>query len=409
MSYKWIIAVVCGVGISVGLAPVFYNTLPVFTLSIARSTGWGRASIASAISAATLMGALTSPFLGRLIDRFGPRRIIACSAVLFGASLIALGGLPLNYATYIGLAILIGLFGNGVGVWVYLSILPRWFNRNLGLSLGIASAGTGLGQVVTPLLASALISAVGWQHAYVALGLLAIVVALICVSLLRDKPAAMRSNDAEISPVAVVEGMSRGQAMRTPTCWRLIAAVVLITITVAGCMLSMVPFLQDHGLRLQLAVQVAATAGLAGMFGRLLTGFILDHANPSLVSAATFLIAAVSAVLFWADISVELFFVAAALLGVALGAEGDVIAYLTRRAFGTRTYGELYGYVWAAFNVGALLGPLLMGLSYDIFRSYDPALLFMIASALFAALLILPDTAVFKPSHLEAAEPSSFK
>lgn len=389
IPYKWVIVIACTCGTAVGVSPVFFNTLPVFTLAIAQSTGWGRAAIVSAISVATLTAVLTSPLIGKLIDRFGPRRIIGVSCVMFGLSLALLGFFHQHYATYLGLAVVIGFFGNAAGLWVYLSILPRWFDRNLGLSLGVAAAGLGFGQVLTPLFASALVTTVGWEDAYVGLGMLAAFVGLICVSFLRDTPSGSDSREAEIRPETVEDGLTRAEAMRTAAFWRLAACVLLVTMAVAGCLLTMVPFLQDHGLTLQLAARVAATAGLAGMLGRLLTGFMLDHVNASRLAAVMFAVAAGAITLLWASTSTSTYFVAAGLLGLTLGAEGDVIAYLTRRTFGGRAYGELYGYIWAAFNGGVLMGPLLMGLSFDRFKSYSPALFILIGAAALAALLMI--------------------
>ena len=389
IPYKWVVLVACAFGAAVGVSPVFFNTLPVFTLAIAQSTGWGRATIVSAISVATLTAVLTSPIVGRLIDRFGPRRIIGVNCVLFGLSLAALGFFHQTYRTYFVFAVIIGLFGNATGIWVYLSVLPRWFDHNLGLSLGIASAGLAFGQALTPLLASTLMTTIGWEMAYVALGALAVCVALICVVFLRDGPAvATNPTEAEIRPAGTEEGLTRTEAMRTFAFWRLMATVLLATMAVGGCLLTMVPYLQDHGLSLQLAARIAAVAGLAGMAGRVLTGFVLDRLNACRVAAVTFALAALAIFLLWSSTSVSGYFVVSALLGFTLGAEGDVIAYITRRTFGTRAFGELYGCVWAAFNCGVLVGPLLLGVSFDQFQSYDPALFVLIASALTAALLM---------------------
>lgn len=389
MPNKWVILIACTFGTAVTISPIFYNTLPVFTLSIAQGTGWGRAAIVSAISVATLTAVLTSPFTGRLIDRFGPRRILGYGHVLFGLSMAALGFFHQTYAIYILVAVIIGLFGNMASIWVWLSVLPRWFDRNLGLSLGIASTGLAFGQVLTPLLASTLVTDIGWEMAYVALALVATFVALICVMFLRDNPPGGSSKQAGTHSQTVADGLTRAQAMRTPAFWRLVASVLLVTMAVGGCLLTMVPFLQDHGLSLQLAARAAAVAGVAGMVGRLFTGFVLDRVDASLLAAVTFVVAAGAITLLWLNTSASSYFFIAALLGLALGAEGDVVAYITRRTFGARAYGELYGFIWAAFNCGVLLGPLLLGLSYDRFNSYDPALFLLIGSALVAALLMV--------------------
>jgi cyanate permease len=77
----------------------------------------------------------------------------------------------------------------------------------------------------------------------------------------------------------------------------------------------------------------------------------------------------------WAGVSGPLSFVAAALLGVGIGAEGDIMAYLVSRYFGLRAFGEIYAYVLAIYTLGAVVGPLLMGVSFDSTGSYDLVLI----------------------------------
>ena len=354
---------------------------------MARQFGWRRTELASAASAAALASAFATPLFGRLIDAYGPRRIILISAIALAAAMAALSGIPRSYPLYIAAAFVIGVAGAGSTTFAYLSILPAWFDRRLGFALAIATIGFGLGQALGPLYANALIKHLGWRLAYAALGLSVLVVAVPnALLLLKDTPPG-RSRAAHTGGEA--SGRSLPEALRMISFWCLAASVCLITMAVTGCTVHLIPLLTDRGVTATAAASAAALFGVSMLLTRFVSGILLDFVNAKLVGLILFCGVVVGLGLILTGGHGPLTLAGVCLLGAGLGVEADLIPYITRQVFGKRAYGTIYGFLFAAFNIGVVLGPLVMGISFDRFGGYSPGLTLLLALAGLAAGLLV--------------------
>jgi len=155
--------------------------------------------------------------------------------------------------------------------------------------------------------------------------------------------------------------------------------------SVHGCLMHLVPLLTDHGVSPQNAALAASLLGAALLLGRVGAGYLLDRFFASAVALCFFCGATLGFVLLWGGATGELVFAAAFLVGLGMGAEGDIIAYLVSRYFGLRAFGEIYGYAFAAFTLGGVVGPLLMGMGFDATGSYRLVLGVFVVTSLIAA------------------------
>jgi len=388
MPYAAVIVISCAVGLTFSVSPMFFSTIPVFLKPLVGEFGWGRTQVVAGLSIGTLAVALSAPFFGRLIDRFGPRRLILVSTVLLSIAIALMGAIPDSYAAYLAGAAVIGFTGTGTNTFVYLAVLPRWFDGRLGTSLGFAMIGVGLGQAIGPIYANWLISAMGWRGAYAALGLTVLVITVSNASfILRDRPS--RTEDGPRSIVVDAEGMTFAEAARCLVFWRLIAAFCLITVAITGIAAHVVPILTDRGMSPAAAAGTAGLTGVAVLVGRFATGILLDHVSASLLGIVSFLGTAAGILLLRTGLPGWPVVAAVLLCGTALGVEGDLTAYIVRRTFGMKSFGVIYGVLFGAFNLDAVIGPLLMGASFDLTGSYDPGMKALIAPALVSALLMI--------------------
>ena len=254
-----------------------------------------------------------------------------------------------------------------------------------------------MGSAAMPSLAQALISSVGWRSTYVLLGLLAMGITLPVVGLfLTETPqlvgllpdgearAATAAKKFEPEP-----GLSSREARYTATFWVLVSAAFLISASFVGCLINLVPLLTDRGV----SAQSAALATSVGMGGALLaragTGYLLDRFFVAYVAVPFFCGSALGILLLWSGVAGGLAFVAAVLVGLGQGAEFDMLPYAISRYFGLRALGEIYGYTFAAVTLGAAVGPLVMGVSFDATGSYSLALIsFAVASVTAAGLML---------------------
>ncbi|HBO93706.1 MAG TPA: MFS transporter, partial [Gammaproteobacteria bacterium] len=150
--------------------------------------------------------------------------------------------------------------------------------------------------------------------------------------------------------------------------------------TAIGIVVHFVPILKDSGADPLSAAGVASLIGIFSIVGRLGTGFLLDRLPSHLVGAFAFIIPIFACLLLIYDGSNPVSqAVAAAIFGLTLGSEVDVIAYLAAKYFGLKNFGALYGALVMALSLGTAFGPLGAGFIYDQYGSYVP---FLVATAL---------------------------
>ena len=172
LSYDgWGVVAASAVGVYVSFASVFVYTFGVFLKPLTETFGWTRQSASAGFGVAAMCISLASPLLGRLFDRYGPRRVIIPCLAIFGlgfASLAALTGeLWQLYATFA----VLGLVGNGTAQMAYSRAVSTWFDRHRGLALALMMCGGAAGAMTLPPLAQWLIGTLGWRHAAIALGI----------------------------------------------------------------------------------------------------------------------------------------------------------------------------------------------------------------------------------------------
>ena len=391
--YGWWIVLVAAVGLSMGYGPIVTFTFGVFFKPLSQEFGWNRAQVSLAFSLSLLIMSVVFPFVGRLVDRFGARRVIVPSVLLFGLSLISFSLLSAHLWHLYAIYLILGIVGGGTAPVPYSNVIAHWFDKRRGLALGLTMVGLGLSTFIMPFLAQTLIATGGWRRAYLTIGLMVMVVAIPVVALfLKETPHLLGlAPDGETVSRAVTEqasqkeGMSSAEAWRTDTFWIMIGAFFLMSASVHGCLIHLVPLLTDRGISAQGAAFATSLLGGALLLGRVGAGYLLDRFFASAVAVCFFCGATLGFILLWSEVTGILAFAAAFLVGLGMGAEGDIIAYLVSRYFGLRAFGEIYGYAFAAFTLGGVVGPLLMGVGFDSTGSYGLALSVFVMATLIAA------------------------
>ena len=390
----WLIVFGAAMALIVGNGPIGVVAFGVFIKPIEQQMGWDRAQISAAPALAALLSALCVPMVGALMDRFGVKRVLLPAIVAFAVNLAAVA-LTSNYAAFVALVALTGVTGAAQGPIGYQKSIARFFVHNRGLATGLAMSGVGVGAALVPQFAQALITRFGWRAGYLGLAGLLLVIALPAVIWCLREPGAS-SVDRQASAQEAVPGASVGQAFRTRTFWILALAVLGVSAAVNGGVVHTVPLLIDRGFPPERAVGMMGAVGLSTIAGRLLTGFLLDRVSASRLAAVVFLAAAGGLVLLTHPATP---IIGVVCLGFTVGAEINLLGYMVARHFGLRRFGQIYGYLFGAFTIGAGLGPLVMGLAYSRFHSYQRALAGFEVVLILAAVLILFVPREPKPSH----------
>jgi MFS family permease len=388
----WLVVLGSALALMVCNGPMILFPFGVLVGPITAEFGWPRATLASAVLAAHITGGLAMPFVGGLMDRVGVRRIALPAICIFAFTLAGISTLPAVPMFFIAAYALLGLIGAGHSTLIYARAVSTWFDERRGLALGLSLSGVGIGVAVVPEVARILIANYGWRAAYVGLGALLLLVAGPAVACLvrdriREAPPAVPDSKGD----ARAGGTTLLAAVRFFQFWALAIVVFLVAVAVNGTLAHLVPLLNERGVSGKLATQALSGAGLALIFGRAMSGYFLDRFFAPFVSAGFFLIPLCGIVLLGSTDSSTLAMLAAILLGIGIGAEVDIMAFLLGRYFGLSHYGAVYGTLLAIFTFGSGIGPWLIALSFDHFHTYAHALIgcglaLATASALVASL-----------------------
>ena len=395
MFYGWWVVMASVVGMIVSQGPVLVFTFGIFMKPLGAEFGWSRSQVSLGLTIAILTAALCTPWVGRLIDRRGARQVAVPALLLFGGAIMALGLLPANLVVFYLAFCVVGLLSTGGTPTAYAMAVSCWFVRRRGLALGLSMAGIGLGAALLPMLAQHAVAALGWRLAYGVMGLVIVLGALGVRWKLQNRPADLGLYPDNLPPTQGVQGapdkygLSVGQALRSRSFWLIGAAFFLAALAINGCSVHFVPLLTDRGVPPAEAARVASIIGIALIVGRVGAGYLLDYLFAPWVTVFFFMGPVIGILLLYSGASGAGAMLCAALIGLGVGAEVDLIAYLIARYFGLRAFGEIYGYLFGLFCLGTAFGPLLMGIGQAVLGSYDPVLLLFAGCMLLACVLML--------------------
>ena len=385
----WLVVAASSVGLFMHFGSLLVNSFGVFLTTLCDQFGWSRGQVSLAFTLATLTAMLTMPLTGWLTDRFGARRPILVCTTVFGALFAALALLTPHLWHLYALFLLLGLVGPGTSAVPHASLITRWFTGRRGLALGVAMCGTALGGVIWPSATQSLLERFGWRTTYALLGgaVLVIAVPLLFVFLKDSVQAHPASTQSAAANAAT--GLSRKEAIGSGVLWLLLVAYFIVAASIQACMIHLVPMLKDRGMTPASAAFAASLLGVAGMAGRLGTGYLLDLLPAARVPVLAFCFVAAGIFLLFTGATGVSSYLAAMLIGFGYGAESATIPYLVSSYFGMRSFGEIYSYLFITVPLGGALGPALMGVGFDRTGSYRLVLLGCGVATVIAALMML--------------------
>jgi MFS family permease len=371
---------------------VFYS-YGVFFLPVMAEFGWSRTVLSGVALAGGLTYAATVPLVGWLADRYGFRPVMAVAAATLGLGFFLCSLVQSVWQLYLFAGVICGL-GSPIGTVLPLSMVARWFVKRQGLALGIASAGIGAGAATVPLLATGLISALGWRVSYALLGLLIWVTCIpVALMTMRD-PAPGEVRAREGHPAALKDpfgshlaetSFSLSQAVQTSSFWYLFSIFGLSVFCLGLAMTHLVPHARDSGLSAVTAAGLLSAMGTFSIVGRLVSGMISDRIGARLVLAAGVLIQGVMMLWLVKVDSTWAFYLFAAIFGLSYGGNIVLIPKLTSHFFGLGSMGAIFGALSVADGLGFGTGPLMAGYIFDTTGSYQMSF-FIVAGAMAVAL-----------------------
>ncbi|PCE29613.1 MFS transporter [Burkholderia ubonensis] len=388
--YGWYVVAAAFAVTFVGFGSAY--TFSAFVESLQRDFAASRGQISLVFSLAGFLYFGFGVVSGPLADRVGSRRLAVAGMLLTAAGLAAAGAARTLLQVY-------AAYGLGVGLGVGCAYVPavgavqRWFVRRRGFASGLAVAGIGVGTLVMPPLASALIAQVGWRGAYFALAALAVVFGagmslliendprgrgLLPDGAARERAARDRVAHAEAcrpadgAPAASLSaaGATVREAVTSRPFASLYAACLACSFGVFVPFVHLVPYALDHGVKPAAAVLLLGAIGIGSTAGRFFLGGLADRfgRRASLLAMFAGMAAALVA---WAAAGDFAALVAFALVfGVFYGGWVAVLPAVVMDYFGGRNVSGIIGVLYTSVAFGTLIGPAAAGFVYDAGGGY---------------------------------------
>lgn len=379
--------------VTLALAYGVWYAYSVFLVALLREFGWSRSVLAGAFSIFTLVSGGAGLALGALADRFGPRRLILIGGVLLAGSLWADSLITRAWHLYVTFGLLTAVGVATAGWTPAVVMVQRQWKARLGLALGIAGSGVGLGIFLVVPLCQALIDGFGWRWAFRALAILCALWILPATYLaIRDTPPSPREPAARGEAGGPPAGdHSLGLALASPS-FRLIGlAVFLGSICSQTLHVHQAAFLVDHGLPAMTAASVISVVGASSIVGKTGGGWISDYLSRELVYALGMIGMIFGVGVLWLVALAPSAWLAlgyAVLFGIGYSVTAFIVPAMMSDRFRGPHFGSIFGVTQVAGALGSALGAWLAGRIFDATGSYAIAFTLAAAAAAVAALSV---------------------
>jgi MFS family permease len=381
-----------GAFVTFAISAALMHSYSVFLVAFLEEFRWSRAETSLAFSISALVSGASAPFVGALVDRLGPRRL-----VLLGGTVLTLGLLGSGYVH--ALWQIVALYGflmtlgaNCLGLVVFVPVLSRRFVSNRGMAISIVQSANGFARAVSAPLAQLAISAIGWRHAYLAqAALMGVLIWPLAALFRRDEPFS-RAAAASSAPGEGVAGArparrdwTLAEAMATPHFWLLFTVYLCTGLGSFFVSLHQLAFAVDAGFDKLYAATVLGIGAFLSVGGTIVTGTISDYIGrelSALLAYAVSIVGVICALFITGPEHAWLLWLHACFFGLTWGARGPAVTAKTADLFPGPHLGTILGVITVGTGIGSAVGAWAAGWIFDVFGSYRIAFLASIASYL---------------------------
>ncbi|GGB90287.1 MFS transporter [Novosphingobium endophyticum] len=387
----WPLVLAAAIGFS--FHSVVSNAIGLFIEPLNAEFGWSRAEITAGLSLTAFMTVPLAPVVGAAIDRWGARRLALPGLVLTAGAVASFGLASGSVTQWLALWVMYAFISLSVKSTVWTAAVSGTFDAGRSLALGLTLAGTAVAQTIVPPLAQWLIADFGWRQAWYILGFgwgaLAFITSVFFLYGAHERTRE-RAKDPRAKAPPVLYGLDLKEALRDPALLRIALATLITMFLGIAVIVHQVPILTDAGVSRESAALLASLAGIAGIVGKITTGWLMDRFTSGWIGGFTLSAAAIGFLLLLEPFrTTALIVVAMIIIGYSTGANFQITTYLTSRYGGMKSFGKIFGTMSILVTVGAGLGPVVAGAIYDMAGSYTPLLIAGIPGAIISGLLIV--------------------
>jgi MFS family permease len=382
-----------GAFVTFAISAALMHSYAVFLVAFLEEFHWSRAETSLAYSVSAFVSGASAPFVGALVDRLGPRRL-----VLLGGGVLALGLLGSAYVAALWqLIVLYGVLmtvgANCLGLVVFVPMLSRRFVSNRGMVIAIVQSANGFARAVSAPVAQILISTIGWRHAYLAqaalMGALVWPLAALFQRVEAPAPVARPRRSAATAGETVDRPVrpdwTVAEAIATPHFWLLFTVYLCTGLGSFFVSLHQLAFAVDVGFDKLYAASVLGLGALLSVAGVIVTGTLSDYIGRELsavLAYAVSIVGVICALFITGPNNAWLLWIHACFFGLTWGARGPSVTAKTADLFPGPNLGAILGVITVGTGIGSAVGAWGAGWIFDISGSYRFAFVASIISYL---------------------------
>ena len=367
-------------------AAAFRATPSVMIEPLRAEFGWSIGTISAALSVNLALFGITAPFAAALMERFGVRRVVTIALLMVAAGSGLTVFMTASWQLVLLWGVIVGLGTGSMAMALVATVVGRWFVARRGLVSGILTAASATGQLIFLPSIAHIVQSSGWRAASLTISACALAVVPVVLLFLRERPADVGELPYGGTPADVVAPIRTGaarlavgtlfRAARTRTFWLLAGGFFVCGATTTGLVQQhFMPAAHDHGMPVTTAATLLALVGVFDLVGTIGSGWLTDRFDTRILLGAYYGLRGVSLALlvsvFGADLNASILaFVI--FYGLDWVATVPPTLALTREAFGAAAP-VVFGWIFAAHQLGASFAALVAGIARDALGTYDAA------------------------------------
>lgn len=409
-NYGWAIVAVMFLAqmLAVGITSYGFALL---VKPIAAEYGLPRADVNLGLMLLLVGMGLSSPFIGRALDKLPGRIVIAAGALIFG---LGAGAIALTTSLW-GMAaatiLLLAVGAATLGPLAAATLTSRWFDKGRGRALGIVSVATSAGGLVVLPLMAVLVEQFGWRIALGSLGAtVTVLIGALGLLVIREPQAdRVTSRRAQPGDVATMhKHWTSGELLRTRDFWLIIGSVGILFAVDQALLASLIAYGTDRGFSLSAAAMLISAISGSAIVGKLIVGALSDRIDLRWLLLALAVLTEIYLALLLLAPSYTILLAGSLIVGAAVGGTSPLWASFIALRFGLPSYGAVMGLMIPLQMPLVLIALRYIGHTYDVAGSYYPAFVTFAVVVVIAALLILPVRLRARPAGVmsPASQPS---
>jgi MFS family permease len=383
----WYIALFASLasGLTIGTSNYAFG---VFIEPLEDEFGWSRTQINTALTFG-VASALISPLIGRWLDRFGSRPVMVGSLAFVAAGFFIYAGMTTLWQFYAA-SLLLYLGLPGATMIPSGRLISIWFAGTRGRMMGFVTAGNNLGGLTMVRLAAVVVGMSGWRGGYVTFGMVIIVIAVLVLLFVRDSQSDVTAARAKRWAPAVSDddgpgaaiGYSLGDVLRMKSFYFLAVGHAIPSFSYAVVLTQLIPHLESQGISSGAASTGVMLLAVFGIASKIIFGRLSETITARWAMAISLAIQSVGLVLLIVVGGSSAVWIVIAFYGMGFGAMGALIPLTVAEAYGMRHFGSILGVTSMAGVIPMVVGPLMAGIVFDAYGTYDVA--FAIMAVMFA-------------------------